>query len=47
MATQRSRDQLWHETGDQMLMELARRISACVRDTDTVARLGGDEFTMS
>lgn len=29
-----------------MLQEVAHRISACVRDTDTVARLGGDEFTV-
>jgi diguanylate cyclase (GGDEF)-like protein/PAS domain S-box-containing protein len=39
-------DQLGHEAGDQMLKEVARRISACVRDTDIVARLGGDEFTV-
>ena len=29
-----------------MLQEVAHRINACVRDTDTVARLGGDEFTV-
>ncbi|TFW23614.1 putative bifunctional diguanylate cyclase/phosphodiesterase [Duganella callida] len=37
-------DTLGHEHGDALLVEAARRISACVRATDTVARLGGDEF---
>lgn len=38
-------DLLGHDIGDQILMEAARRICACVRESDTVARLGGDEFT--
>lgn len=39
-------DSLGHTKGDLLLMEAARRISSCVRETDTVARLGGDEFTI-
>lgn len=39
-------DTLGHPIGDALLMQAARRISICVRDTDTVARLGGDEFTV-
>ncbi|WP_296227832.1 bifunctional diguanylate cyclase/phosphodiesterase [Ralstonia sp. UBA689] len=39
-------DTLGHDHGDVLLKEIARRISAVVRGTDTVARLGGDEFTV-
>jgi diguanylate cyclase (GGDEF)-like protein/PAS domain S-box-containing protein len=39
-------DTLGHYQGDILLIEAAKRIQACVRDTDTVARLGGDEFTV-
>jgi diguanylate cyclase (GGDEF)-like protein/PAS domain S-box-containing protein len=39
-------DTFGHHTGDLLLVEAARRISECVRVTDTVARLGGDEFTV-
>ena len=37
-------DTLGHQIGDQLLVEAAKRIQACVREVDTVARLGGDEF---
>ena len=33
-----------HEVGDRLLVEIARRMRAALRDVDTVARLGGDEF---
>lgn len=35
-----------HDLGDQLLIEVSQRISACVRKNDTVARLGGDEFVV-
>ncbi|MDR7270347.1 diguanylate cyclase (GGDEF)-like protein [Pelomonas saccharophila] len=33
-----------HRAGDAALLEFARRLTACVRQSDTAARLGGDEF---
>lgn len=39
-------DTLGHHVGDQLLVEAARRIVSCVRETDIVSRLGGDEFTV-
>ena len=39
-------DQHGHEAGDAVLVAVAKRWQAAMRDTDTVARLGGDEFAI-
>ncbi|WP_423855923.1 bifunctional diguanylate cyclase/phosphodiesterase [Acidithiobacillus sulfuriphilus] len=39
-------DAYGHAAGDDLLKEMARRLQAAVRRTDTVARLGGDEFVL-
>ncbi|MDO6487769.1 EAL domain-containing protein [Colwellia sp. 4_MG-2023] len=39
-------DTLGHHAGDIFLVEIAKRLSVCVRENDVLARLGGDEFVI-
>jgi diguanylate cyclase (GGDEF)-like protein len=39
-------DRFGHQRGDEVLVELARRVTGSVRDIDTFARYGGEEFVL-
>ena len=39
-------DNYGHEVGNKLLVEVAKRITACIRTDDTVSRQGGDEFSI-
>lgn len=42
----RVNDSLGHDAGDQLLIEVGKRLKQCLRELDVIARLGGDEFSI-
>lgn len=43
---QQINDTLGHKAGDEMLVDITKRMKSCLREEDTLARLAGDEFTV-
>jgi len=39
-------DAFGHQVGDQLLLEIVKRLQGCIRDIDTICRQGGDEFIL-
>jgi GGDEF domain-containing protein len=39
-------DTLGHAAGDVLLVEIAKRLNECLRESDVIARIGGDEFVI-
>jgi diguanylate cyclase (GGDEF)-like protein/PAS domain S-box-containing protein len=39
-------DTMGHASGDQLLLEVVKRLSRCMRESDTISRQGGDEFIL-